>query len=89
LGEVATVAQRRSDRGDVRLESIRADLELLPRSCGPQPFDKRVRCGLAAAPEGEVQNEFRLALNDDEAVGIAYAFLVGFCGNLWASFLRT
>src|ERR1039457_1307287 len=37
LREVATVAQRRSDRGNVRLESIGADLKLLRRSRGPQP----------------------------------------------------
>ena len=63
LRKVATVAQRGGDRGDVRLESIRADLELLRRSRGPEPFNEGVCRGLAAAPESEVQNELGAALD--------------------------
>ena len=87
LREVAAVAERGGDRRDVRLESIGADLESLPRGRGPQPFNEGVRRGLAAAPEGEIQNELRSAFDSDEAVGIANTLVVGFRRQLVPFFL--
>lgn len=41
-----------------------------------QAFNENVGCGLIALAESEVQNEFRVALDCDEAVGIAKARIV-------------
>src|ERR1022692_4574170 len=70
LGEVATVAERRGNCGQVGLESIGADLEALRRGCGPQSFDEGVGRGLAAASKGEVENKLRVPLDGHEAVGV-------------------
>jgi hypothetical protein len=50
----------------------------LGRSRGPEAFNEHVRGRLAAASQGEVQNQLRAALNGDETVGVANAFVVGF-----------
>ena len=76
LGEVATVAQRGGDRRDVRLETVGTDLELLRRSRGPQAFNENVRGGLATPPQGEVQNQLSAALDGNEAIRVANAFVV-------------
>ena len=93
LCEIAAVAEPGGDRGDVRLEAIGADLEALRGRCGgAQSLDEHVRHDLAAAPEGEVQSELRVALDDNEAVSIADAFMLSSfasIGSLCASFFRT
>ena len=75
LREVATVAQRGRNRTHVGLESIGADLEMLAAGSVAQAFDKGVRRGLTATAQGEVQNKFGIALDGDEAVGVADAVI--------------
>jgi hypothetical protein len=86
LGEVATLAPRCGNCGDIRHEAIGADLELLVRSSGAQPIDKGIRGGLAAAPQGAVQNQLAVAFYCHEAVGVANGIVVSF-GRRFVSFL--
>jgi hypothetical protein len=87
LREVATVAQCGRNRAHIRLESIGAALEVLAAGSVPQALDKGVRGGLAATAQSEVQNQFGVALNGDEAIGVANAVIVGFVRCLIAFLL--
>jgi hypothetical protein len=78
LCEVATVAQSVRNRAHVGLESIGADLEVLAAGRGPQTLNERVRGGLAAPAQSEVENELGVPLDGNEAVGVADAVIVRF-----------
>jgi len=70
LREVATVTQRGRNRAHVGLESIRADLEALAVGSVAQALDKRVCRCLAASAQSEVQNQFGVSFDGNEAVGV-------------------
>jgi hypothetical protein len=89
LREVAAVAKGSGDRRDVRLKSIGADLKPLRRSRRPQTFDENIRGRLAAAAQGEIENELRIAFDSDEAVGFTGRIIMGLFGPLWPSFFWT
>ncbi len=68
LGEVAAVAQCRSDRGDVRLESIGADFKALRPGGLAQPLNEHVGGRLAPASKGETQIQTRVRMLAREPV---------------------
>src|SRR5664280_2086372 len=88
LGEVATVAERGGDRGKVRLETIAAQLKALRCGCCAQALDEHVRGGLAAPAQSEVENEFGIALDGDEAIRVAHAVVVRLRGEFVALLLE-
>lgn len=89
LGEVATVAQGGLNCAQIGLEAIGGDLETLRCGRVTKALNEGVRGGLAATAKGEVQNEFRIPLDGDEAISVTDAFIVASSGSLCASFLLT
>src|ERR1035437_2010315 len=84
LCEVATVAESGRNRAHVGLESIGADLEALTAGSVAQALNKGVRGGLAATAQGEIENQFGVAFDGNEAVGVTDAVIVRFKRGLVA-----
>src|SRR5258708_752002 len=74
--EVAAVTQSGCNRGTVRREAVRCDLETRRRSSQPQTFNENVRGGLIALAQRDIEHEFVIPFYRDEGVGIAKARIV-------------
>jgi hypothetical protein len=51
-------------------------LEVVGRGSSTQPFNKNVRGGLVALAESKVQNQFAVAFDCNECVGIAEVLII-------------
>ena len=71
LGEIAAVMQRRGNRGAARLETVRGHLEVLMSGRMAQAFNENIRGRLVAAAQSEVENEFGIAFDGNETVGVS------------------
>ena len=76
LGEVATVMQGGSDRGTVRPEAVRGDLEATVRRRMADAFHEAIRCGLVTLPHGDIEHQLGMPLDCNEGVAVAKVLIV-------------
>src|SRR6202521_4021071 len=68
--------QRRGDRGAIRLESVRGDLERSRGRSLPHAFDERVSGALIALTHGDIQHQLGMPLNRNKSVAVAKVLIV-------------
>src|SRR5205807_7937679 len=64
------------DRRAVRAEAVRRDLERSGCRRVPQAFDEDFSGGLIALAHGDIQNQFAVALDCNERVGVTEVLIV-------------